>query len=277
MENRSIFNIENDFIHSIFTDGEIGSNELKKVNPSDERNGLFVFPLFLELIQRIEQSMESIKQFTQVSQGKFFDQAFGDHFHQVIHEEIGKVDLLLGCVQNYIKINYSIKKTNTVHKLIEEALIKHQAHMERKKIRVYKKFEEGLPEMTAPDEHLRYILDSLLQYAIVLIPPNGGIGFVTRSLIIQKEPRKDSPSSLDEGKYVEILVLFDGYRKTIGQLGNVLKESFPTKKEGLDIELRLMEEMVIKNQGRMKFEIDEKKRRTSISLRFPLERRKGIY
>lgn len=277
MENHSIFNIDNDFIQSIFSQAQNGSNELKKESPSGKRNGSFLFPIFLELIQRIEQSMESIKQVTQLSRGQFAGRTSGDQFYQVIREETEKVDLLLSSVQNYIKISSPVKKRDTVHKIIEETLKKHQAGIEEKKVRVLKKLEEGLPEIIAPDEHLRYIYDSLLQYALATIPPNGGIGFVTRPVFNQKESNAEHPHFVDEGKYIELLVLFDGYRETGRAHGTGLKDAFPKKKESLGIELRLIEEMVTRNLGRMTFEIDEKKRRTSISIKFPQERRKSFH
>jgi hypothetical protein len=43
------------------------------------------------------------------------------------------------------------------------------------------------------------------------------------------------------------------------------------------LELRLIKEIIQKNRGMMKFEVNEKKPRTLISLKFPIERRKLIY
>jgi len=43
------------------------------------------------------------------------------------------------------------------------------------------------------------------------------------------------------------------------------------------LELRLIKEIIQKNEGMMKFEVNEKKPRTVISLKFPIERRKLIY
>ena len=278
MKNNSIFNIDNDLFQSIFPQGDMGSLDLKNLIMSDERNGPFMVSLLVELIQRIEHSMESIKNFTQLSRGKFSDRTFGDHFQRIINEEIGKVDLALGCVMNYLKVNQTIKKTNTVHTLIEGVLKKHQTQMDGKKIRVFKKFAEDLPETITPDEHLRYILDSTLKYAMGLMPLNGGVGFITRSFIHQKESGESNhSSSVGEGKYVEVSVLFDGYRKTIDPLGTILKARSPGKKETLDFELRLIDEIVKKNKGMMEFGIDAKKGRTFISLKFPVERRNIVY
>ena len=49
------------------------------------------------------------------------------------------------------------------------------------------------------------------------------------------------------------------------------------KDEALDLILRLVKEMVLRNQGMMKFETDEKKAKVIISLRLPVERRKVFF
>ena len=47
--------------------------------------------------------------------------------------------------------------------------------------------------------------------------------------------------------------------------------------EAMDLILRLVKEIVQKNKGVMRFEIDEKRPTTFISLLFPMERRKIVY
>jgi hypothetical protein len=49
------------------------------------------------------------------------------------------------------------------------------------------------------------------------------------------------------------------------------------QEEAMELELRLIKEIVQKNRGRMRFEVNEKKPRTLISLKFLVERRKVIY
>ena len=279
MKNNSIFNAQNDLFHSIFPQSDKDdpvSLELKKLMISNEPHGSFKFSLLIELVQRIDHSLESIKYFTRISQGKFRDKTFDDHFQHIFNEEIGKVDLVLSSVLNYLKVNSTETKINTVHALIENVLKNNQTQMDEKKIRVFKKFKEDLPETITPDEHLKYILDSTLKYAIRWMPINGGVGFMTRLFINQKQPGEVSAPSFGEGKYIEISILFDGYRKTIEQFEHILKDPSPEKKETLDFELRLIDEMVKKNQGMMEFRIDTQKGRTLITLRFPVERRKVV-
>jgi len=72
--------------------------------------------------------------------------------------------------------------------------------------------------------------------------------------------------------------VFAGDRESVEALETV-SGSIPTiQKDGaLELMLRLIKEMVLKNRGIMKFEGDEKKAKTIISLVFPVERRKVAF
>lgn len=261
-------------IHSYLASGGVQSLQAVKGIISDQRNGSFLYPLFVELIQRIENSLESIRKFTELSRGKFSDKVFGDHFQKMINGEVGKIDFLLDNVLNYIKVDFTVKKTNTIHTLLEEVIKKNQIKSDEKKIRMFKKFEKDLPETIVPDEHLKYILNSILQYAIVLMPLNSSIGIATRYFALQEEGDEDHALLKKEGRHIEISFLFDGYKKTTERFGAVLQMAAPLKEEGLEFELRLVDEIVRRNRGALKFEPDPMKARTFISLRFPVERRK---
>ncbi len=47
--------------------------------------------------------------------------------------------------------------------------------------------------------------------------------------------------------------------------------------DSIELELRLVREILKKSQGAMKLEVNETKTRTLISLRLPVERRKVVY
>jgi len=73
------------------------------------------------------------------------------------------------------------------------------------------------------------------------------------------------------------LIVFTGYKKPVEQFGTVLGIPAVQKEEAIELELRLIKEIIQKNRGMMKFEVNEKRPRTFISLKFPIERRKLIY
>ena len=67
------------------------------------------------------------------------------------------------------------------------------------------------------------------------------------------------------------------YKKPIEKFETVLGITDVQKEDAIELELRLVKEIIQKNRGRMRFQVNEKKPRTIISLKFPIERRKLIY
>jgi hypothetical protein len=63
----------------------------------------------------------------------------------------------------------------------------------------------------------------------------------------------------------------------VDQFESILGISADQKEETIELELRFVKEIIQNNQGIMTFEANEKKPRTLISLKFPIERRKLIY
>jgi light-regulated signal transduction histidine kinase (bacteriophytochrome) len=240
---------------------------------SNEQNAPFMNSFFIELIERIKNTLGSIRNYTQISRGKFSDKEFGEYFYRSVTEDIEKIDMVLNGLINYVKLNTPIRKVDTVHHLMEEVLRKNQTKFEEKGIKLFKKFEKDLPETIVPDEQLKYVLNSVLQYALATISPNLSMGLYTRSFVLEKEIGEDVTLKRD-GRYIEISVVFMGYKKSAEQgVGGVTLQ----KGEPLDLILRFVKEVVQRNQGMMKIEGDEKKAKTFISLKFPVERRKVVY
>jgi len=267
---RGLFDIENDrrpFASASVREG-VESIKSKLDFLSNEDNGPFITPFFLELIQGIKNTLGSIRNYTQISRDKFSDKAFGEYFYRAVTEDIEKIDMVLNGLVNYIRLNSPIRKTDTVHRLMEEELKKHQSKLERKGIKLFKKFEKDLPETIVPDEQLKYIFSSVLEYALANVSPNLSMGLSTRSFIFEKVVGEK------DGRYIEISVGFMGYKKPAEQGA---RTTTLQKEELLDLILRFVREVVRRNQGMMKIEADEKKSKTFISLRFPVERRKVVY
>ena len=279
--------IEKDLFVKTATENSSFSSFLKKTEMkipafrekrfSDEQNTHTLSTFFIELVHRIKNPLVSIKTFTQLLREKFNDAEFRDHFYRVVTEDIEKIDSVLNGLMNYIKIITPIEKTNTVHFVIEDILKKHEVQLKDKQIKIFKKYEKDIPETVVHEEQLRYIFNSLLEYIIPSIPPNGSIGFLTQSLNTHKETEPNKALPKEDKGFIEIMIVFTGYRKPSEQLKNVLGIPAPQQEEAIELELRLIKEIIQKNGGSMKFEVNEKKPRTLISLTFPIERRKVIY
>ena len=267
---------KNSFI-SFIQKAETKPTRFEKKSLENGQNNHFSPLFFIELVHRIKNPLVSIKTFTQLLREKFGDEEFREYFYRIVTEEIEKIDALLNGLLNYIKINTPIEKTNTIHFVLEDVLKKYEAQLQDKKIKVFKKFEKDLPETIIHEEQLRYIVNSLLQYAIPSIPPQGSIGFLTKSFSVQKELVENQTLVQEDGKYIEIMIVFTGYKKPVEQFETVLGIPAIQQEDAIELELRLIKEIIQKNRGMMKFEFNEKRPRTLISLRFPSERRKVIY
>jgi nitrogen-specific signal transduction histidine kinase len=279
MEKDLMFETENgnNSFTAFLKKAEVKAPEFKHRNLPEEQNAHTLSLFLIELVHRIKNPLVSIKTFTQLLQDKFNDEEFRDQFYRIVREDIEKIDSVLNGLLSYIKINTPIEKRNTVHFILEDVLRNHELQLEDKKIKIFKKFEKDLPETVVHDEQLRYILNALLQYALPFIPLNGTLGFLTKSSAIQEEMAEDEKIIQRDGRYVEILIVFTGYKKPIEKFEMVLGILEPGKEEAVELELRLIKEIIQKNRGTMKFEVNEKTPRTLISLKFPIERRKLIY
>jgi hypothetical protein len=225
--------------------------------------------LLIELIHQTKTTLDSIKKFTELSRGKFSDKEFGEVFYRMITRDIEKNDLMLNGFLNYIKATTPIRKKGTVNTLIEEVLGKHQVRLEEKKTKIFRTLERDLPEATIPDEQLRFILESVLQYATAIMPLDGSLEFSTKSVVLDKEIREDQAFSKEDGNFIEVLIAFT-YSKEPRERAVPQKEVVP------DLMLRLVDDIVKRNKGMIKFKFDETKGKMSISLKSPIERRRVI-
>jgi len=268
---------ENESFITFLKKADANSTESKPRSFSPDQNAAILSLFLIELVHRIKNPLVSIKTFTQLLREKFNDGEFREHFYRIVTEDIGKIDSVLNHLLTYIKINTPIEKKDTVHFILEEILRRHEGQLQDRKIKIFRKFEKDLPETTVHDEQLKYILDALLQYALPSIPPNGSIGFLTKSFDPRTETADGNKSRKRNGRYIEILIVFTGFKKPVEQFEAVLGIPALQKEEAVELELRLIKEIIQKNQGMMKFEVNEKKPRTIVSLKFPIERRRLIY
>jgi len=273
---RNFFGIENERRSFTSSPGEGGLESIQsKIDfLLNDQNTSFLSSFFVELIERIKNTLSSIKNYTQISRGKFSDREFGEYYYRAVTEDIEKIDMVLNNLLNYIKVQKPIRKMNTVHNTIEEVLKKNQLKLDEKGIKLFKKFEKDLPETIVPDEQLKYILSSVLQYAMAFTPPKWNIGLSTRSFILEKGAGEVQDLFKKDGRYIEISVVFAGYNKS-SELE--LRTTTLQKEEASDLILRFVKEVVLRNRGIMRIGADEKKTKTFISLRFPVERRKVVY
>ena len=190
---------------------------------------------FVELFNRIKSSLSAMQAFVFLSRENLKDQELGEHFYKIVDEDITKPISLIDCFNDYINFTTPVIKRDTVNTLVEEAIKKHEREFEERRIKVIKKqFEKDLPETILPDEQLKYILNSVIQYALLSTPDDGSIGFLTRFFDVEalkdKEWSQLQPLQ-KEGKYLGVLTVSAGFEKSDEGSGEPWRDK-PTPRRG---------------------------------------------
>ena len=233
-------------------------------------------PSFLiEMAESIKKNLFSIYKISFLSSHKFGDAEFRKYSQKSIMEDIKRIDWLLNFLLNYISVNIPIVKKNTIHITLEKALERNREKLQAKNIRIIKKCDPDLPETFIHDQLLRFILDSILQYAIFSTPSDGSIGILTKSLILQEGPSNDKVVPLQR-KFSEIRVVSSAHKDPF-EKGEDVSEALDIKKgEWAHLILLLIKDLIQSNEGMIEFQADGKKSRTFISLGLPVERRQVV-
>jgi light-regulated signal transduction histidine kinase (bacteriophytochrome) len=231
----------------------------------------------IELVHSIKNSLASIYHATVLTMDRYDDLEIRKRSHSQVKEDIKKIDSILNSVLNFININTPIIKRNTLKLILDEILEANEKQIQNKRIRIIKKCEQGLPETFIHHEQVRYILNSVLQYAILSTPINGTVGFLIKSFNFQNGTANKETSAENNGGYIEALVGFTRENKPAEQLETATDIPGVQREETINLILKLVEEILQKNHGMMTFEVDKTKLRTFITLRFPIERRKVVY
>ena len=254
-----------------------------KPTPSEEKNApeeqipYSLFNVFMELVQRVKGSLAGMKTFAFLSKDKFSDAELGEDFYQIVSEDIEKTISLLNCFQDYLNFNTPMKKMNTVNNIIEEILRKLEDQIAERKIKIIKKqFEKNLPETILPDEQLRYVLNSIIQYMLHSTRPFGSIGFLTQQFDPSGSEGEDMSLLQKDGKYIEVQIasMGDKQRELLDLVPGMTADQ---SEGGVDLILQLVKEIVQRNQGALTLKINSQQSMSFLSVILPMERRKVVH
>jgi len=241
--------------------------------PRTEPNIPPLSSFLVDLICTVRKSLDEVVNQTQIYEKEYSNNGSGECFFR-IRSDIAKIDFLFDNLLQYYNITAPIRKTNTIHNLIEGVLKKYQPLFEKRETLIFRRFEKELPEVIVPDEQLRYILESVLQYILGLMPSGGGISFATRSLVIQEKEDENKPLLKQNTHWVEILMIFTRYRSSTEEEKILLGvQEHQTNQNPSDLILQLARKMVDKNRGLMEVELAEERNNSSISLLLPAEKK----
>jgi len=255
---------------------EVKPAESKKEVLPNEESSSFMDSFLIEFVHSIKNTLASIYHANVLSMEKYDDVEMRKRSHTQVEEGIKRMDSVLNSVLNFISINTPIVRTNTLYVILEEILEANEKQLRKKNIKIIKRCEKELPETFIHPEQVRFILNSILQYAILSTPPNETIGLLMKSFDFHDGPVAEKTSPENHQGYIEMMIGFNEDRKPVNQLEN-LPDAQRDQKEGMiDLILKLTKEVLQKNHGMM-IETHGKTPKTLITLRFPMERRKVVY
>jgi hypothetical protein len=278
---------EDDSISSFLGKRESKATHFNDNGYSDEEITPFLYSFLTELVTCLKNTLLSLNSFVSLAMDGSNDAETKEHSQKMASETIKTIDALLNNLLNYINVNKPIVKKDTVNIVLEEILEAHEKQIQDKNIQIYKKCEKDLPETYMHNQQVRFILNSVVQYAILCTPPHGSIGFVIKYYGPQNGPTSRRISREFNGayknggrrmgeEYIGVAIGFSGNNESDDQHGNIMEILAP-KKEATHLILQLAEEIIRKNHGALKVGFDEKNSRMIINMKFSIERRKAFY
>ena len=226
-------------------------------------------PLYVsDLIGQTKHQLASLKTFASYARDKFRDTELGKRYQKTLLERINETTSLLDSYADYLRLSNPIRKTNTIHTLIEETLTECQPQLKAREVAIIKKqFQKDLPETTLPEAQLRDILQTLMHYITRTIPVHGTLGLLTRLANSRGEDEDGKGQTKEDGKSIEVLLAFDHPDKET--------DRFPSlqNRKGMGFLLLLVREILKKNNGVLEVKPSNKHAMTLISLMLPVERK----
>jgi nitrogen-specific signal transduction histidine kinase len=268
---------DKDLLSSLINKSDPKPTPPEEKSAPEEQIPYSLFNVFMELVQRVKGSLAGMKTFAFLSKDKFSDAELGEDFYQIVSEDIEKTISLLNCFQDYLNFNTPMKKMNTVNNIIEEILRKLEDQIAERKIKIIKKqFEKNLPETVLPDEQLRYVLNSIIQYMLHSTRPYGSIGLLTHQFDPSGSEGGDMSLIQKDGKYIEVQIasMGDKQRELLDLVPGMTADQ---SENGVDLILQLVKEIVQRNQGALTLKINSQQSMSFLSVILPMERRKVVH
>jgi len=267
-----------DFLSSILNQERNREATPGEKDLSNGRNGFSLSAYYVELFNRVKASLSALQAYAFLSLDNSKDKELAEHFYKIVNADIEKTISLLDCFNDYINFSTPTVKKNTVNTLMEEVITKHRSQFQEKKVNIIKKqFEKDLPETILPDEQLRYILNSVIEYVLLSMPLDGNVGFLTRIFDIEALTSEEKVQLQKDGKYLEILVVSTSYEKSGKEVEFVpVIPAHPPQEGATELILKLAKEIIKMNKGMMRQKVYEDKKMAFISVILPIERRNVV-
>ena len=251
--------------------------EPKGKNGATGQDNTFLFSFLTDLVHCIKGSLLQMNAFSLLEAEKFDSLEFRKHLQSCVTENVKTIDSVLNTLLNFISISTPLIKTNMLNIVLEEILEANDKQIRDKKIRIFKSLEEDLPQTYMHPEQVRFVLNSLLQFALLSTPSDGSIGFSIRYFNPQNSEAPHASPARSNGAHIGISIGFSCEKKEVQSSGNGSSHPNLPKDETGELILKLVTEIVEKNRGTIKFIGDEKGQKMLITLKLSVERRKMVH
>jgi signal transduction histidine kinase len=253
---------------------DVPPHKLGESDPSDEKT-ISLSPVFLvETLRDIKKTLGSIYKIGLLSKEESANNE--EHSRMAMTKAYDHIVSTVDMLSSYINATSPIVKRDTIRCILEEILELNEKKLHGRQIELRKTLGEELPETIIQDEQVRFILNLVLQYVILSTPSGGSIEIVTQFIDNQKEQGLSRNDRL-KSKYSEILVSSSYHKYSLNESPGAPEVQAVERDGTSHFILRLLREMVRRNQGTIDFQMDQTKSRTRISLRFAVERRRVAY
>jgi signal transduction histidine kinase len=267
--------MEEDRLAKIEKDDSAG-HRLEESDLSGEKS-IPLSPLFLlEALGDIKKTVGSIYKIGLLSMEKSDNTEDREHSWKVMTHGFDQIVSIVNMLSSYTNVTCPIVKRDTLHCILEEILESNERELHARQIELKKTLGEGLPETIFQDEQIRFILNLVLQYTILSTPSGGRIEIATQFVNNEKEQDLSSVRPL-MNQHSEILISSSPPDYSLNESPGAPEVAIIERDGTSRFILRLIREMVRRNQGTIDFQMDRTKSRTRISLRFAVERRRAVY
>jgi hypothetical protein len=251
-------------------------DELEKPDLSDGKSTPLSPQFLIKTLQDIKKMVASMYEVSLLSIEESNNDGDNEYSRKAMTQGFNKILSVVNMVSSYIRVTSPIVKRNTIHRILEEILESNKKKLHSKNIVLTKNFDKGLPETIFDDKQVKFILSSVLQYAILSVPPGGSIEIVTR--FVNNQKGEDSTRVVPlRSKCSEILILSSYDEHPFHESAGTMEVPGVENDETSDFILQLVKEIIRRNQGMIEFQMDQTELRTRISLKFPVERRQVAY
>ena len=257
------------------TDPATGDARPQAVRGGEDR--IFLTSVLDDLIHCIKTGLFSINHSASLVTEKHDDPEFRSNFRNGISEHVKKIDSLLNALLNYINISTPLLKTNTMRIILEEIIEANEKPLREKGIRVFRTCEDQLPDTYMHPEQVRFVLNSLLQCAMLHAPLHGTISFSMNDPSTSNLITADLAAPHGNGGQILVTMRFPGTSLTGKSSEGTRLPQDPQHQNPVDLILSLVTEVLEKNRGAINLAIDEKKQNTVIHVKFDAERRRLVH